>query len=68
MAKKTTPRLRAVVPAAAPVVEPEQREAMIRERAHELFLHRGSAEGHAMEDWLEAEREVDERLRQPLAA
>ncbi len=66
MAKKTTPRLRAVEP--APVVDAEQREAMIRERAHELFVQRGGAEGHAMEDWLEAEREVDLRLGQPLAA
>lgn len=66
MSKKTTPRLRAVAP--VPAVDTAQRESMIRERAHELFLQRGGIDGHAMEDWLEAEREIDLRLGQPMAA
>ena len=35
--------------------------AKIRVRAYELFLKRGSTPGHAMEDWLQAEREVKAR-------
>ena len=30
----------------------------IEQRAYELFLARGAADGHAVEDWLEAERQV----------
>lgn len=72
MAKKTTPRLQAValapVPEATTAVDPGQREALIRERAHELFLQRGDAPGTAMDDWLQAEREVDQRVAPKLAA
>ena len=72
MAKKTTPRLQAVAPVPAPeaarALDPEEREAMIRDRAHELFLLRGDAPGSAMDDWLQAEREVDLRLATKLAA
>ncbi len=31
---------------------------LIARRAYELFERRGRREGHALEDWLEAEREV----------
>lgn len=27
-------------------------------RAYELYLHRGGGDGHAEEDWLQAEREI----------
>lgn len=27
-------------------------------RAYELYLHRGGVDGHAEEDWLQAEREI----------
>ena len=30
----------------------------IAKRAYEMYLRRGNEEGHALEDWLEAEREV----------
>ena len=30
----------------------------IATRAYEMYLRRGNEEGHALEDWLEAEREV----------
>jgi hypothetical protein len=30
-------------------------------RAHELFLKRGAVEGHDLEDWLQAERELRAR-------
>jgi hypothetical protein len=37
----------------------------IRELAHELWLTRGKREGHAQDDWLEAERRV---LSEPTSA
>lgn len=30
----------------------------IRERAYELYLQRGEYDGHAMQDWLDAELEI----------
>jgi len=38
----------------------------IAQRAYELFLHRGHAHGHALEDWLQAERELREELSKPV--
>lgn len=35
-----------------------KRFADIRQRAFEMFQNRGAAEGHELDDWLEAEREV----------
>lgn len=35
------------------------RLSRVARRAHELFVARGMALGHDMEDWLEAERQVD---------
>lgn len=32
-------------------------------RAYELYLHRGGTNGHAEEDWLQAEREILEKER-----
>ena len=31
----------------------------IEKRAYGLYLERGSEDGHALEDWLAAEREAD---------
>jgi Protein of unknown function (DUF2934) len=33
------------------------REENIRHRAYEIYLERGGEPGHALEDWLQAERE-----------
>ena len=33
----------------------------IRARAHELYLKRGKRDGHALDDWLQAEAELTER-------
>jgi len=38
---------------------PSEQEIAIR--AHELFLERGAVEGHDLEDWLQAERELKAR-------
>jgi hypothetical protein len=42
----------------------EGREAMIADAAWFRAERRGFAPGHELEDWLEAEREIDARLRQ----
>jgi Protein of unknown function (DUF2934) len=39
----------------------EDLHARISRRAYELYLQRGSREGHAQEDWLDAEREILDR-------
>jgi len=36
----------------------ELTEAIIRERAYQLFENRGHEHGHDVEDWLQAEAEV----------
>jgi hypothetical protein len=44
------------MPEAVSAVEtPHQR---IAERAYRLYLDRGAEDGHALEDWLQAEQEV----------
>ena len=42
--------------------------AEIRRRAYELYEQRGRADGHALDDWVEAEAEVLEPDRRPTAA
>ena len=37
----------------------DQREGMIREAAYFRYLDRGCSPGHDLEDWLEAEAELD---------
>jgi Protein of unknown function (DUF2934) len=36
----------------------EDLHALISSRAYELYVQRGCRDGHAQEDWLDAEREV----------
>jgi hypothetical protein len=40
---------------------------LIRQRAYELYLERGSEEGHAAEDWLRAEAEVRAQYKERTA-
>ena len=42
--------------------------AEIRRRAYELYEDRGRTDGHALEDWLQAEGETLRRGRPPVAA
>jgi hypothetical protein len=39
----------------------EDLHAQINCRAYDLYLQRGCREGHALEDWLDAEREIFDR-------
>lgn len=37
-----------------------ERDQKIRSRAYERYLERGQEAGHDVDDWLQAEREIDE--------
>ena len=39
--------------------QPEITKDDVARRAYELFIARGQAEGHDVEDWLEAERQLE---------
>ena len=41
-------------------VENLERDQKIRSRAYERYLERGQEAGHDLDDWLQAEREIDE--------
>lgn len=41
-----------------PVSPPDDRQARITDRAYELYADRGYRQGYALDDWLEAEREI----------
>jgi hypothetical protein len=42
-------------------ISPLDLEEEIRRRAYELYTERGYVDGHEVEDWLHAERDVSER-------
>jgi hypothetical protein len=49
----------------APADEPpEQRERRIADRAYEIARDRGFGAGAELDDWLQAEREIDEQWRE----
>ena len=43
-------------------------EEKIRQRAYELFESRGGAEGHELQDWLQAEEEIRDSRNNVAAA
>jgi hypothetical protein len=47
---------------AAEPVKPVDVTALIARRAYELYVQRGRQDGHASEDWLQAEREIRQDL------
>jgi hypothetical protein len=42
--------------------------AEIEQRAYELYVARGSEDGHALEDWLAAEKELTELSEQNVSS
>jgi hypothetical protein len=40
----------------------ESRISRIARRAHEIYVARGGEHGKALEDWLQAEREIDAEM------
>jgi hypothetical protein len=62
MAKKSTKTIKRTV-APMRLVETDQvRRARIKQRAYERFVSRGGVPGHDVEDWLQAESEIDKEL------
>ena len=61
---RTNIRQRRGTPAAArPEAEPvEPRMTRIARRAHELYETRGAQDGRDLDDWLQAEREIDAEI------
>ena len=61
-AQRKTKSIKLVVPEDQPTVAAENHRAMskddVAQRAYELFLARGQGEGRDVEDWLEAERQL----------
>jgi hypothetical protein len=45
-----------------PSTSSESRLSRIAKRAHEIYEARGGEDGKAMEDWLQAEREIDGQI------
>lgn len=43
--------------------EPVPQEDRIRQRAYELYLERGGADGNELDDWLRAEDEISGKMR-----
>jgi hypothetical protein len=53
----------ASTPASTPEPGPrEPRFARIARRAHQIYTARGGQHGKAMDDWLQAEREIDKEI------
>jgi hypothetical protein len=60
--QRKTKNIKLVTPEHQPSVAAEDRRAIskddVAQRAYELFLARGRVDGHDVEDWLEAERQL----------
>jgi Protein of unknown function (DUF2934) len=61
--QRKTKSIKLVIPEDQPSVAAENHRAItkddVAQRAYELFLARGRVDGHDVEDWLEAERQLD---------
>jgi hypothetical protein len=54
-----TPNLKKTTSISGRTAVEADREEQIRQRAYELYEARGRGDGHDMEDWLEAEAEIN---------
>jgi len=57
-ADKSSPRVSRGTALTAATQEGADLQARIAKRAYELFEQRGGKDGYALEDWLQAEREI----------
>ncbi len=55
-------------PPATVTSEPQELEYQIKLRAYELYEARGREDGHELEDWLRAEKEITQRKALAIAA
>jgi hypothetical protein len=66
-AQRKIKSIKLATPEHQPSVAAEDRRAIskddVAQRAYELFLARGRVDGHDVEDWLEAERQVEAAYR-----
>jgi hypothetical protein len=60
--KAETPRRPPLVQRAGPGVAPEERQRLIAELAYGIAERRGFGPGNELNDWLQAEAEIDRRL------
>jgi hypothetical protein len=58
---KPTPPAPTTAKAKTPTPRNDVTTDQIRARAHEIYLKRGGAQGHEIEDWVAAERELRTR-------
>ena len=62
-AQRKTKSIKLVIPEDQPSVAAEDHRSItkddVAQRAYELFLARGRVDGHDVEDWLEAERQLE---------
>jgi len=61
-AKRTRPAQRPELPPARPAIDAEVRRQMIARAAYYRAEQRGFAGGSELQDWLEAEAEIDQML------
>jgi Protein of unknown function (DUF2934) len=62
-----TPNLSKTVSTSSRTAAEADREEQIRVRAYELYVARGGEDGHDMEDWLQAEAEINGRSERAAA-
>ena len=46
-------------------LDPDLRHRLISEAAHNLYMERGYADGYDLDDWLQAETQVDHTILNP---
>jgi hypothetical protein len=56
--KRTAPRQPQASKVATPAVRKEPTFDEIRQRAYEIYMRRGGAQGRDVDDWIAAEREL----------
>lgn len=59
------PKARAATPVRRATASPDERRAMIAQAAYYRAERRGFAPGGELQDWLEAEAEIDRSLGEP---
>jgi len=62
LADRTVPEQQDSAKSDVAMSEAEKREVMIRIAAYSFYERRGFVGGHELEDWLQAEMEVDRQL------
>jgi hypothetical protein len=56
--KEDTPRIKRIIFGKGPSASRMPSQGEIERRAYQIFLERGGTDGHAEEDWLQAEYEL----------